>query len=78
MVWYTGQESTFTWSLPGNKNDDAYVEQKNWVRMTNSWVTQAASAVVLAQSEESWLHGLPADLAASQHLEPVMADGAQR
>src|SRR5665647_634806 len=37
-----------------------------------------ASAVVPAKSEESWLHGLPADLAAPQHLEPVMADRAQR
>jgi transposase InsO family protein len=33
LVWCTDQKITFTRSRPGNKNDGAYVEQKNWARV---------------------------------------------
>jgi transposase InsO family protein len=33
LVWCLDQKITFTRSRPGNKNDGAYVEQKNWARV---------------------------------------------
>jgi transposase InsO family protein len=33
LRWCTEQQVTFTRSRPGNKNDGAYVEQKNWARV---------------------------------------------
>lgn len=33
LRWCTDQNLTFTRSRPGNKNDGAYVEQKNWARV---------------------------------------------
>jgi hypothetical protein len=33
LRWCTEQKITFTRSRPGNKNDGAYVEQKNWARV---------------------------------------------
>jgi transposase InsO family protein len=33
LAWCTRQQITFTRSRPGNKNDGAHVEQKNWARV---------------------------------------------
>ena len=33
LAWCTDQQITFTRSRPGNKNDGAHVEQKNWARV---------------------------------------------
>jgi len=55
LVWCTHQRITFTRSRPGNKNDGAHVEQKNWARVRELvGYYRYDTAAELAKLNEIW------------------------
>ena len=55
LRWCTDQQVTFTRSRPGNKNDGAHVEQKNWARVRELvGYYRYDTAAELAKLNEIW------------------------
>lgn len=55
LVWCLDRKITFTRSRPGNKNDGAYVEQKNWARVRELvGYYRYDTAAELAKLNEIW------------------------
>jgi hypothetical protein len=55
LVWCLDHKITFTRSRPGNKNDGAYVEQKNWARVRELvGYYRYDTAAELAKLNEIW------------------------